>query len=145
MTSVSMIVEPTTLQANKAVVSQFIAEVWNRRDPDAASAFLTREYLDYAYQPAGVDGLRQAIITTRDAFPDYIFVIEDIVAEAATVVVRMRLHGTQLGAFRGTPPSGNPIDVAVYRTFRLVDGKIAEHRGLLDTATLLRQIGTTPA
>lgn len=145
MNPVSIGIESAQLQANKAVISQFITEVWNRRDPDLASAFLTPDYHDYAYQPADLLGLRQAIITTRDAFPDYVFVIEDMVAESDTVIVRMRLHGTHLGSFRDLPPSGHHIDVAVYRSFQIVDGKIANHQGLLDTATLLRQIGTTSA
>jgi hypothetical protein len=36
-------------------------------------------------------------------------------------------------------------DPAVYREFRLADGKIAEHWALLDTPTLLHQIGARPS
>jgi steroid delta-isomerase-like uncharacterized protein len=145
MNPVSMTVESGMLQANKALVARFIEEVWNARNPAAANAFLAAEYVDHAYKPANVDGLRTAITGTAVAFPDYVFTIEDVVAEADTVVARMRMRATHLGSFRGTPATGNAIDAAMYRTFRLIDGKIAEHYALFDTTTLLRQIEATPA
>jgi hypothetical protein len=38
-----------------------------------------------------------------------------------------------------------PLQALVYREYRLTGGRIAEHWALLDTATLLRQIGAGPS
>jgi len=145
MNPVLVMVERDRCEANKALVSQFIEAVWNARNLAAADTFLALEYIDHAYQPPTRDGLRQAIAGTAAAFPDYLFTIEDLVAEGDTVVARMRMRATHRGVFRGTAATGNAVDAAVYRTFRLVDGKIAEHYALFDTATLLRQIDATQA
>jgi predicted ester cyclase len=51
------------------------------------------------------------------------------------------MSGTHQGNFRGTEATQNPIDVNLYREFRLIDGKISEHWALFDTASLFRQIG----
>ncbi len=145
MNAVPLMVEHDRREANKSLVAQFVEVVWNARNPAAADTFLALEYIDHAYQPPTRDGLRQAIAGTAAAFPDYVFAIEDLVAEGDTVVARMRMRGTHRGVFRGTAATGRVVDAAVYRTFRLVDGKIAEHYALFDTAALLRQIEATPS
>jgi steroid delta-isomerase-like uncharacterized protein len=144
MPTVPLTIEPVELQEHKELVHRFVEHVWNAKDPAAADAFLAVDYVDHAYQPPNAEGLKQIIVGTRDAFPDYVFTVEDIVAQDDRVVARMTMRGTHRGPFRGTPATGAAVEVAVYRTFRIVEGKIAEHWGLLDTATLLRQIGTAP-
>ncbi|WP_177237582.1 ester cyclase [Paenibacillus sp. 1_12] len=49
--------------------------------------------------------------------------------------------GTHLREFRGSGPTGHPIEAAVYREYFIKDKQIAEHWALFDTATLLMQIG----
>lgn len=58
-------------------------------------------------------------------------------------VVTCLILGMHLDDFRGTPATGKPISVDVFRQYRLDGGKIAEHWALLDTATLLRSIGAS--
>lgn len=52
----------------------------------------------------------------------------------------MVVKGTHKGVFFGNPPTGNSIDVTLYRQYRVVDGKIAEHRGWIDMITMWHQI-----
>jgi predicted ester cyclase len=129
---------------NTRLVLQFVDEFWNRANATAADLFLSATYVDHTYQPANREGLVQTLTQLSISFPDHVQTIEAHVAQDDLVVLRMRLRATHLGDFRGTPPTGNPIDVPVYRMYRIASGQIAEHWGLLDTATLLRQIGTTP-
>jgi predicted ester cyclase len=42
--------------------------------------------------------------------------------------------------FFGNSPTGNSIDVTLYRQYRVVGGKIVEHRGWIDMVTMWRQI-----
>ena len=135
---------PEAAIGHDALVQQFVAAFWNRADPAAALAMLHSAYVDHAYQPADRMGLEATLAQLSSSFPDHVHTIKATVAQGDLVVLRMRLRATHRGAFRGTPPSGNPINVVVYRTFRVADSRIAEHWGLLDTATLLRQIGATP-
>ena len=135
---------PEVTAASAELVQQFVAAVWNRANPTAADELLHPAYVDHAYQPANRGGLEATLAQLNTSFPDHHHTIEATVAQGDLVVLRMRLRATHEGAFRGTPPTGNPVDVAVYRTFRVADSRIAEHWALLDTAALLRQIGATP-
>ncbi|MGI8857685.1 MAG: ester cyclase [Thermomicrobiales bacterium] len=131
--------------ANAAIVRAFVEVFWNERDIDRADEFLSPDYIDHAYTPHTASGLKRTAGELAAAFPDHRTTIEDVVAQEDRVMTRMVLRGTHGGPFRGAVPTGNPIEVAVYRTYRLADGKIAEHWALLDTATLLRQIGAQPS
>jgi len=129
-----------TEQTNTDTVRAFIESFWNGRDLDSLNRFLTPDYVDHAYVPHTADGLKGTAVDLSTALPDHRSAIEDMVAQGDKVVARMVMRGTHNGPFRGSPPTGNPVEVTMYRMYRLAGGKIAEHWGLLDTATLLRQI-----
>ncbi|MCY9670092.1 ester cyclase [Paenibacillus alginolyticus] len=75
-----------------------------------------------------------------EAFPDKLYTVEEIIAQGEKVIVRMVVKGTHRGLFFGNPPTGNSINVTLYRQYRVVDGKIAEHRGWIDMITMWHQI-----
>jgi predicted ester cyclase len=75
-----------------------------------------------------------------EAFPDKRYTLEEIIGQEDKVLVRMTVRGTHQGMFFGTPPTGNVIDVTLYRRYRVIDGKIAEHRGWIDMMTMWHQI-----
>lgn len=129
------------IKSNKEVIRSFINELWNEGDFTAADRFLTSDYVDHAYQPNDVHGLTTMVRALYSAFPDQHSSEDSIIVEGDRVITRLRMTGTHLGNFRGKEATHQPIDVRLYREYRLVDGKIAEHWALLDTATLLRQIG----
>lgn len=54
------------------------------------------------------------------------------------------MRGRHQGDYRGTVPSGNPIEVVIYREYVIRKGKIAEHWALFDTATILLKIAYVP-
>jgi len=128
-------------QQNMAHVEAFIESFWNGRGNLQQGQFLTEHYVDHAYMPHSAEGLIHMKNQLLASFPDQQSAVEEIIAQGDKVVVRMRLRGTHQGVFRDTQPSGNSVEVAVYREYRLENGLIAEHWALLDTASLLRQIG----
>jgi steroid delta-isomerase-like uncharacterized protein len=130
------------IASNIACARSFIDQVWNGQRISLLADFLSADYVDNAYSPPDVNGLRKILGEMKQAFPDTHQTIECITAQDDMVVCRIVLNATHLGAFRDTPASGRSIRVNVYRSFRFQDGKIAEHWGLLDTANLLRQIGS---
>lgn len=127
--------------ANCTLIHEFIEHIWNRRETSRLREYLTANYVDHAYQPANVDGLSIMLGQLAQAFPDAQQNIEAMTAQDDMVVCRLTLTATHLGQFRDVAASGNAVRVQVYRSYRIVDGKIGEHWALLDTASLLRQIG----
>ena len=130
------------IAANAALVREFIEQIWNRRQAASLAQYLSDDYIDHAYQPPNAIGLSNMLAELKQAFPDAHQSPECTTAQDDMVVCRLTLTATHQGQFRTTPATGNSVRVQVYRSFRIANGKIAEHWALLDTANLLRQIGT---
>ncbi|WP_420872684.1 ester cyclase [Paenibacillus ehimensis] len=127
-----------TEQANVETVTAFIEAFWNQSDLDCTDRFLSDDYQELAYESK--EGLKQFAAKILEAFPDKSYIVEEVIAQGEKVLVRMTVKGTHTGMFFGTSPTGNTIDVTLYRQYRVVDGKIAEHRGWIDMVTMWRQL-----
>nr|WP_248931132.1 ester cyclase [Paenibacillus hamazuiensis] len=128
----------TIEQNNIETVTAFIEAFWNENDPDSTERFLSDDYQELAYRSK--EGLKQFAKTILGAFPDKRYTVEEIVAQGEKVLVRMTVKGTNTGMFFGNPPTGKMMEVTLYRQYRVADGKIVEHRGWIDMATMFRQL-----
>ncbi|WP_375540976.1 ester cyclase [Paenibacillus tyrfis] len=128
----------TMEQKNIETVTAFIEAFWNESDLDCTDRFLSDDYQELAYESK--EGLKQFAGKILEAFPDKRYTVEEMIAQGEKVLVRMTVKGTHTGTFFGTAPTGNSIDVTLYRQYRVVDGKIAEHRGWIDMVTMWRQL-----
>lgn len=128
----------TIEQTNVETVNQFIEAFWNQSELDSVDRFLTDDYQELSYQSK--EGLKKFAATILEAFPDKRYTVEEIIGQGDKVLVRMTVKGTHQGMFFGTAPTGNTIDVTLYRQYRVVDGKIAEHRGWIDMVSMWNQI-----
>jgi predicted ester cyclase len=90
-----------------------------------------------------LEGLKQDIQYLRAGFPDLHLTIEDMVADADTVWIRMTARGTNRGPFMG-PPTGKPIHITVMDVCRFENGRIVEHWGVPDRFAVLAQLGLLP-
>ncbi|XOK65001.1 ester cyclase [Paenibacillus elgii] len=128
----------TMEQKNIETVTAFIEAFWNESDMECTDRFLSDDYQELAYESK--EGLKRFARKILEAFPDKRYTVEEIIAQGEKVLVRMTVKGTHTGTFFGTAPTGNSIDVTLYRQYRVVDGKIAEHRGWIDMVTMWRQL-----
>jgi predicted ester cyclase len=71
-------------------------------------------------------------------------VTEEQVAEGDKVVSRFTFYGTHQGTFIGIPATGRRVAVKGVVIDRVVDGKWKDSRILMDTLTLLQQLGVVP-
>ena len=68
--------------------------------------------------------------------------VEDLLADGDKVVAVVSYRGTQQGAFRAISSTGKPITVmGDSNIFRIVNGKMVEHWGLVDRLSALQQLG----
>ncbi len=70
--------------------------------------------------------------------------LDQVVAEANWVAIRLQVTGTHTGEFMGVPASGQDITVEGSAFLRITDGRIAEIVGFIDQLGLLQQIGALP-
>jgi steroid delta-isomerase-like uncharacterized protein len=80
-----------------------------------------------------------------NAFPDFKYYPEDIIAEGDKVVVRYILTGTHLGDFSGVPASGKRIKNEGIAILRIKDSKVSEAWMAADSLNIMQQIGAIPS
>jgi steroid delta-isomerase-like uncharacterized protein len=138
-----------SIENNKAVAHQMLDEVFNQGNMSLADELLSPNYIEHEELPPGVpagrEGLKQTILMTRAAFPDFSATIEDIVAEGDKVAQRITWTGTHKGDFMGIPATGKSVSIQVLDIIRVVDGHLVEHWGLMDSMGLMQQLDVMPA
>src|SRR4051812_37481562 len=128
-------------QETAAVVRGFIEEFWNGPNPEAADRYLAEDFLDHDNRTdlQGTDAMRQWLIQTTRSF-DHQTIIEDQVTEGDRSIIRLTFKVVQRGEFRGVLTPGKSAETKGYREFRVRDGKIVEHWGILDGNALVEQL-----
>jgi len=129
-------------EKNKAIIRR-VTEAWNEGNLAIFDELFATDCI--LGDRRGVEASKQVFIHWRNAFPDSCQKIEDMVAEGDKVWVRGTFTGTHKGEIFGVPPTGKQVTVKGFRTYRLADGKIVEHWGLLDTLSLRQQMGAIPS
>ncbi|MDQ0058754.1 ester cyclase [Paenibacillus harenae] len=75
-----------------------------------------------------------------EAFTNRRYTVDEILVQGEKVIARIFMTAVFSGHFAGNAPTGNTVKATQFREFHVIEGKIAEHRGWFDTATLLPQI-----
>jgi steroid delta-isomerase-like uncharacterized protein len=131
--------------ANKAIIRDFFAQVWNQRDEAAIDRYIAEHAAgndpDFGM---GREGFKQQWRKWLAAFPDLHFEIEEIIAEDDTVVARWTLTGTHQGPFLGIAPTGRTICVAGMSLDHLQDGMLVSGFDGWDNLGLCQQLGAIP-
>jgi steroid delta-isomerase-like uncharacterized protein len=135
-------------EQNKALIREMVEEVFNRGNTSRADEYLAADFVEREVLPPGIprdrEGVKQLTIMLRSAFPDFKATIDDIVAEGDKMVVRQTWTGTHKGDFMGMPATGKCVSFGVIDIIRMSGGKAAEHWGLMDSMTMMQQLGAIP-
>jgi predicted ester cyclase len=116
------------LDANKALVRR-LYDAFETGGVDPLDEVVAPDFVDHDPLPGqapGLVGMKQAVGLFRAAFPDGRLAVEELIAEGDKVVARVRLSGTQVGAFAGAEPTGRPMTAEGVETYRVARGKIVE-------------------
>jgi predicted ester cyclase len=135
---------------NKECIQRHFEELWNRGEVEEIDQFFSREFSNFGVPYSDVRGMIQHIIRTwRNAFPDFVFQIDSLIAEGDTVMCEVTLSGTHLGDFPLIPPlhgptlapNGKKFSVKHIHRFRLKEAKIVEHFAVRDDLGMFQQLG----
>ncbi len=131
-----------SIEGNKAVSRRAFEEMWNKGNLTVADEIYATNFVQRSpTNPRDLEAYRQYVSTTRTAFPDLYFTIEDMIAEGNKVVARFTVTGTHKGQFLGISPTGKQVVVTGISIDRHEGGKIVEHWGNSDQLGLLQQLG----
>jgi len=90
-------------------------------------------------------GLAKHIAECEEAFPNYEFVAEDLLAEGDKVVVRGNFRGVHRGPFAGVQPTGKSVSAGLIIIYEIANGRIVDHWMQFDLFALLQQLQGSPA
>jgi steroid delta-isomerase-like uncharacterized protein len=132
-------------EENKQVVRRFVEECWNQGSLNKVSELLADQvrFHDPVFpnMSPGIQNIKNHIETTRKAFPDLRFTINDTIAERDEVVVHWTAHGTHKGQFLGMQPTNRKATIDGTSIYRLEGSKITEAHANWNLATMMAQLG----
>lgn len=129
-------------EGNKSLVLRFIDEVLQDLNADSVDDLVAVDFKSHTWTLQGDarDSLKQVTDRMRAALSEIEFTIEDVIAEADRVAVRVTSAATQTGEFHGMPGSGRRYSIGEIHIFRIVEGKITEHWHQYDQPALMKQL-----
>jgi predicted ester cyclase len=83
--------------------------------------------------PAGVEGMKQHLIEVRKTYPDLKMTIIRQYIDGDTVISEFVMESTHLGEWLGMKPTGKKLRMTGVDIDRLMDGKIVEYGGAVNT------------
>ncbi len=139
---------PSTSPTNAAIVREFVEEVINRGRIEVADKYFWPDFIEqvpFPGQGPGIQGLQDVVLAMRRGFPDMRWVILEQLSEDDRVLTRFEWTGTHRGEFLGTAATGRPVKVWGMVIDRLVDGRIMDTRIIMDSFSLMMQLGAIPS
>jgi steroid delta-isomerase-like uncharacterized protein len=135
-------------EENKALVRQWLDEVWNNGQVDRVPHYYAPNYTIDG-EPKSLERIANEIQAARTSFPDAQLTIDDMVAEANTVAYRYTWRVTHKQdstdpIFGEIPATGKAITMRAMTFVRLENGKIVEDWASMDLLGLYQQLGVIP-
>ena len=113
---------------NTALARRFIEESFNRGRSEAVRELVHAQAVGHleGFEVRGPEGFLPAWANLLGAFPDLNVIIQDVVAERESVVVRWTASGTHKGPHLGFPPTLKLVGFRGMTWLRFSEGRIIE-------------------
>jgi predicted ester cyclase len=111
---------------------------------DALREILSDEYMLHPEGVRGVDGLAGMVEQYRKALAGLTVTIDHQFSDGDYVATRSTISGRHVGDLMGNPPTGRDVAFTCLTISRCSGGRIEEEWELVDTMSLLQQVGALP-
>lgn len=129
------------------IVLRMPNEVFSQGKLEVIDEIISPDMIEHMPVPPdmqGIAGFKNFVQAFRGAFPDLHFEVELSTTAGDIVTAVAKASGTMKGDFMGMPASNKRAEWTEIHVARVRDGKIVEHWGLIDEATMMRQLGYAP-
>ena len=137
--------ETITTERRVAVAREYVARVFNGRDPELAREYFTEDITFHALTVgtlSGIDAVVPVLASLIGALSDIQAEVQDVIASDDLVALRQVVKARHTGELLGMPATGNPIQWDAVDIYRVNDeGKISEQWAFEDFAAILSQAG----
>lgn len=132
----------TTEKLVREVIAAFEAD-----DLARIGSLVTEDFVDHGappWAPQGRAGYLQIMGFLKNVLRVR-YEIHEVVANGDLVAARATVHGVHDSGHLGFPPTGRPYAMPTMHLYRASGGLLAEHWGVRDELSVLRQVGALPA
>jgi steroid delta-isomerase-like uncharacterized protein len=136
-----------TTENNKTILREFMDEVWNKGNLDAADKFIASPYVIYhdpgdpwEGQSLDLPTFKKRVLYSRQTFPDLHFAVQEIVGEGDKIVISWNLEGTHRGDIPGIPATGKRVKVPGLTIYYFSNGKVTGHWQVIDRLGFMQQV-----
>lgn len=145
---INYVMAHTLKDNNKAILSEFIEEIWNKGNLDSVDKFIQVPYVihhdpgdQWEGQSLDLPTFKKRVLQSRHVFPDLHFTVKDIVGEENKVAISWELRGTHKGYIEGLPPpTGEKLKVPGLTIYFFSNGKITGHWQVVDRLSFIQQL-----
>ena len=123
---------------NKALYRRYNA-CCNAHDFGSLDEFVAEDVVVNG-EPVGLAGYQEGLAAIAEAFPDYRWRLDHLLAEGDWLAAHFADSGTHRSDFLGVPPTGRAIETQEFAFYRLEGGKIAEVWVTADDLATLQQL-----
>ena len=134
-------------EENKQLLRRWFEEVWNNGRVDAIEEMFDENGIAHGLSDdpsnpiKGPQNFRPFHTVFREAFPNMMIVVEDMVAEGDKVAARCSVRAKHEGEFLGRGATQSPVDFTGIAIVRIENGKIVEAWNNFDFMSLHKQVG----
>jgi steroid delta-isomerase-like uncharacterized protein len=134
-------------EENKQLLRRWFDEVWNKGRAETIEELFDENGIAHGLSDdpsspiKGPKDFKPFHTLFRDAFPNMMIVIEDMVAEGDKVAARCSVRGKHEGEFLGRDATQAPVEFTGITIVRIDNGKIVEAWNNFDFMTLHKQVG----
>lgn len=133
-----------SVEENKKTLYRVFEEVWNKGNLDLIPELVSPDYYHHVIETRGIEGYKQMVVTTREAFPDLHYTVDDVIGEGDWLAARLTWTGTFTGKFGDTEPTGKKISMSHANFSRYENGKCVEVVRFGDSLAFYQQAGVMP-
>ncbi len=136
----------------KEILKEFIREVWNEGNANAADKYLAPKYTihhdpgdPWDHQELDLAGFKERLKISRAPFPDQNFQIQALFADGNAVVMTWFWIGTHLADMPGLPATGKPIQISGATVYYFGGEQISGHWQIVDRLGVFQQLSQAKA
>jgi predicted ester cyclase len=130
------------------MVERIPLEVFNNNKFELIDELLSTDYVEHTAPPSVAptrEGFKATAMAMKTAFPDLRYTIEDVIESGDKIVQRVTVSGTMKADFMGMRATNKHATWNEIHIGRVVNGRLAEHWGLIDQLGLLVQLEVIPS
>ena len=121
---------------NKEIIKYFYEVVVSENLLDELPQYISKDSVQRGGKNEifiGIDGMEQHLVAVKNTYPDYTMEITRQFEDGDTVISEFIMRGTHKGEFIGITPTNRVIEMTGVDIDKIVNGKIVEHGGAVNT------------